>query len=154
MDEKFLTAFRAAATSTFRDMFGVEAVSAAPSELGANEDHGWDLTGLVGLAGQVHGVVAFRLTAHFAAALLGKTGVDMSADGDNKELVGGLVGEVTNIIAGAASSSLASYEFEIAPPVVIRGPNHRISWPAIAPVLGLRFSSAEGSFEIDLCAKL
>ena len=154
MDEKLLDAFRGATLSTFKDMFGVDATAEAPLELDANDDHGWDLTGLVGIAGQVQGVVGFRLTGKLAKVLLEKSGVDVSGEGSTRAMENGLVGEITNIIAGGASSALSGFEFEIAPPVVIRGPNHKISWPAIAPVLGMGFTSSAGRFEIDLCAKV
>lgn len=153
MDAKLLGAFRASAESTFRDMFGIEAKAAAPRELDSQEDHGWDITGLVGLAGQAHGVVAFRLTRELAARLLAGSGVAAASDAERKELEGGLVAEVTNIVAGAATSALEGLDVEIAPPVVIRGPNHKIGWPAIAPVLALGFSIPEGSFELDLCMR-
>jgi len=151
MDDRLLGAFRTAAQSTFKDMFGIDAVAKAPVELSAHGEHGWDITGLLGMAGQVHGVVAFRLPGSLAAALLAKTGVD---EGDRRSLESGLVGEVTNIIAGSASSNISGFEFEIAPPVVVRGPNHKIDWPSIAPVIALGFTTPDGSFEIDLCAKL
>ncbi len=63
-------AFVHAAKSTFKDMFGLEAVESDSRELGLSEDHGWDLTGLVGLAGQAHGVIAIRLTQSLVAGLL------------------------------------------------------------------------------------
>jgi chemotaxis protein CheX len=80
--------------------------------------------------------------------------VNSAGDGEKGALENGLVGEVTNIIAGNASSSMSGFEFEIAPPVVVRGPNHLISWPAIGPVVAMVFSTPNGSFEIDLCARL
>jgi len=154
MDDTLLAAFRSAALDTFKNMFGVDAKAATPVELAAADEHGWDITGLLGIAGQVHGVVAFRLTSSLAAALLARSGVEASNDGDGRALESGLVGEVTNIIAGTATSSLSQFEIEIAPPVVVRGPNHKINWPAIAPVMAQGFTTSEGTFEIDLCAKL
>jgi chemotaxis protein CheX len=154
MDDKLLKSFQSAALNTFKDMFGVDAKAQAPVELSANDEHGWDITGLLGIAGQVQGVFAFRLTSNLATALLNKSGVDVAIDGDRRALEGGLVGEVTNIIAGSASSGMSGYEFEIAPPVVVRGPNHKINWPAIAPVFAVGFATPDGAFEIDICAKL
>jgi CheY-specific phosphatase CheX len=60
---------------------------------------------------------------------------------------------MTNIIAGSAISAIHGLDIEIAPPVVIRGPNHKIGWPAIAPVVALEFTLPSGRFEIDLCIK-
>jgi chemotaxis protein CheX len=156
MDQKLLGAFTSAARNTFKDMFGIDVQTKVPVELAPHGEHGWDITGLIGIAGQVHGVVAFRLPGKLATALLAKSGVDSPAEPDRRSLESGLVGEVTNIIAGGASSGLAGeagYEFEIAPPVVVRGPNHKIDWPSIAPVISMGFTTPDGPFEIDLCAK-
>lgn len=150
MDQRLLEAFRAATSTTFKDMFGVEVVASVPLELTPSDGHEWDITGLVGLAGEVHGVVAIRLPSKVVVALLEKSGVEGGAEAAS--MLGGLVGEMSNIIAGAASSS-GGPEFEIAPPVVVRGPNHRIDWPAIGPVISIKYSSPVGPFELAICAK-
>jgi chemotaxis protein CheX len=158
MDASIVAAFGHAAKSTFKDMFGLEAVDGESRELGASEDHGWDLTGLVGLAGQAQGVVAIRLTQSLVAGLLAGSGVAAGGDEERSQLEGGLVGEMTNIIAGSAISAIHGLDMEIAPPVVIRGPNHKIGWPAIAPVVALAFrlpgKGPSGGFEVDLCIRL
>jgi CheY-specific phosphatase CheX len=154
MEERLVRAFSTSAEQTFNDMFGLKARAEAPILLSEADDHGWDITGLVGLAGQGHGVVAVRLTTDFVGRLLAGTGVEAGGDGERRELEGGLVGELTNIIAGKATSLLEGLDIEIAPPVVIRGPKHRIGWPGIAPVIKLAFSLQGGAFEVDLCMKI
>lgn len=154
MDERVATAFKSAAERTFRDMFGIEAKMIDMAELSPSDEHGWELTGLVGLAGQAHGVAAVRLASALVERLLSGTGVDASSEQERRQLEGGLVGEMINIIAGQAASSLSGIDMEIAPPVVVRGPNHKIGWPSIAPVVALSFSLPGGSLELDLCVKL
>ncbi len=153
MDETLAKAFRASAITTFKDMFGLAAEPEPLRALAPDEDHGWDITGLIGLAGQAQGVMAVRLTTPLIRSLLAGTGVESSNDAERRELEGGLVGELTNIIAGHATSALSAINIEIAPPVVIRGANHRIGWPNIAPVEQLRFRLPDGGFEVDLCIK-
>jgi chemotaxis protein CheX len=153
MDASIVAAFNEAAKSTFKDMFGLLAVETGSRELGPSEDHGWDLSGLLGLAGQAQGVIAIRLTQALVAGLLAGSGVASGGDEERGQLEGGLVGEMTNIIAGSAISAIKGLDIEIAPPVVIRGPNHRIGWPAIAPVIATTYKLPLGSFEIDLCIK-
>jgi chemotaxis protein CheX len=153
MDTSIVAAFGQAAKNTFKDMFGLEAVDAGARELGSSEDHGWDLTGLIGLAGQAQGVIAVRLTQSLIAGLLAGSGVAAGGDEERRQLEGGLVGEMTNIIAGSAISAIRGLDMEIAPPVVVRGPNHKIGWPAIAPVIALSFKLPDGGFEIDLCIR-
>lgn len=158
MDASIVAAFSHAAKSTFKDMFGLEATETGTREVQSSEDHGWDLTGLVGLAGQAHGVIAIRLTQSLVAGLLAGSGVAAGGDDERSQLEGGLVGEMTNIIAGSAISAIHGLDMEIAPPVVVRGPNHKIGWPSIAPVVALIFSlpgeGAAGGFEVDLCIRI
>jgi chemotaxis protein CheX len=153
MDASIVAAFSSAAKSTFKDMFALEAVETGSRELGPSEDHGWDLTGLLGLAGQAQGVIAIRLNQSLVAGLLAGSGVAAGGDEERSQLEAGLVGEMTNIVAGSAISAISGLDMEIAPPVVIRGPHHKIGWPAIAPVIAVSFKLPEGGFELDLCIK-
>jgi chemotaxis protein CheX len=153
MDTNIVAAFTRAAKGTFKDMFALTAVDTGASELTGSEDHGWDITGLVGLAGQVQGVVAIRLTNGLLSSLLASTGVAPDA-GETRQLESGLVGEMINIIAGQAISAIRDLNIDIAPPVIVRGPNHKIGWPNIASVFALSFKLPSGAFEIDLCIKL
>ena len=153
MDASIVAAFSEAARNTFKDMFGLDAVESGSRELGTAEKHGWDLSGLLGLAGQAQGVIAIRLTQPLVAGLLAGSGVVAGSDEERNQLEGGLVGEMTNIIAGSAISAIKGLDIEIAPPVVVRGPNHTIGWPAIAPVIALSFKLPTGNFEVDLCIR-
>jgi chemotaxis protein CheX len=153
METALVAAFSQAAKSTFKDMFGISAVESGARELVGSEDHGWDITGLVGLAGQAQGIVAIRLTQSIVTALLAGSGVSASGAEEGHQLESGFVGEMTNIIAGSAISSIRDLDMEIAPPVIVRGINHKIGWPNIAPVVAISFEFPSGSFEVDLCIK-
>jgi chemotaxis protein CheX len=153
METALVAAFSKAAKSVFKDMFGIEATESGARELMGTEDHGWDITGLVGLAGQAQGILAIRLTQSLVASLLEGSGVTVEGTDEIRQLEGGLVGEMTNIIAGSALSLLPDLDMEIAPPVIVRGVNHKIGWPNIAPVVAISFEFPKGSFEVDLCIK-
>jgi chemotaxis protein CheX len=153
MDERIVAAFSAAALATFRGMFSIEAKLVGKRDLKQSDRHLWDVSGIVGLAGQAQGVVAFRLGALLASRLLSVSGVELSEGDDSNQLEGQLVGEIANIICGAATSTLAELSIEIVPPVVVSGPNHMIGWPAIAPVFALEFDLGGAGFELDLCVK-
>lgn len=152
MDKAIVAAFSDAAKGTFKDMFGLVASEAGASEIGSSDDHGWDITGLVGLAGQAQGIVALRLTQAMLSSLLESSGVAPGKE-ERRQLEGGLVGEMINIISGQAITALRDINIDIAPPVIVRGPNHKIGWPNIAPVLSLSYKLPSGAFELDLCIK-
>jgi chemotaxis protein CheX len=153
MEKALVAAFAQAAKNTFKDMFGIEVAESGARELVGSEDHGWDITGLVGLAGQAQGVVAIRLTQSLVSSLLAGSGVAASGGEESRQLESGFVGEMTNIIAGSAVSAIRDLDMEIAPPVIVRGVNHKIGWPNIAPVVAISFEFPSGSFEVDLCIK-
>ncbi|HET7839892.1 MAG TPA: chemotaxis protein CheX [Rectinemataceae bacterium] len=153
MEKRIIEVFTDSTRRTFHEMFALEASFLGSREIATGKDHGWDITGLVGLAGQAQGVVALRLTAAILEALLDGSGIEVSGAEERVQLSAGLIGELTNIVAGSATSALKGLELTIAPPVVIRGPSHEIGWPAIAPVLGLSFGLPTGQFEVDLCLR-
>jgi chemotaxis protein CheX len=153
MESDIVEAFAEAAKRTFKDMFGIEVSASGTRELSLAEDHEWDITGLVGIAGQVQGIAAVRLGQSLVAKLLDGSGVAAGGADERRQLEGGLVGEMSNIIAGAAISAMSDLHIDIAPPVVVRGENHKIGWPSIAPVVAVAFDSPSGAFEVDLCVK-
>ena len=153
MEKDLIAAFAQAAKRTFKDMFNIDAMEAGVRELSSSEDHAWDITGLVGIAGQVQGVIAIRLAQPLVSSLLSGSGVAVSGAEESHQLEGGLVGEMSNIIAGAAVSAIRDLEIQITPPVIVRGPNHKIGWPNIAPVVAISFEFPAGGFEVDLCIR-
>jgi chemotaxis protein CheX len=153
VEKRVIEVFTESTRNTFREMFGLEAVFTGSRDIAGETDHGWDMTGLVGLAGQAQGVVALRLTLGLLDGLLDGSGIEVASSEERVQLSGGLVGEITNIVAGSATSALKGLDVTIAPPVVIRGPSHEIGWPAIAPVIALGFRLPAGSFELDLCIR-
>ncbi|TFG82186.1 MAG: chemotaxis protein CheX [Spirochaetales bacterium] len=143
--------FIAAVRGVFSQMFGLEA-TASPERTGdGTEDHEWGVSGILGLAGAAQGIVAIRLPLDMVDALLKASGVEYSSEQDRAATAAGLVGEIINIIAGNAITAFPDLDLDISPPVVVKGQNHQISWPKIAPVMAVRFSTTAGDFELGLC---
>jgi CheY-specific phosphatase CheX len=140
-----------AAKAVFSQMFGVDAKAGAPRTLEGSEDHGWEISGILGVAGSAQGVVAVRLPTSLVDELLKASGVETSGEQDRLATASGLVAEITNIIAGNAIGEYAGMDLDISPPVVIKGKNHQITWPKIAPVVAVVFSSSMGQFELAVC---
>lgn len=154
MSTSVLEPFQAAVGDVFRFMFGLEATPQPGHELTRGGDHEWELSGFLGLAGQAHGVMALRFPRSLADALLALSGVESSGEQERLATVAGLVGELTNIVAGGAVCSFPSVDIEISPPIVVKGANHQITWPGVAPVYATRFSTPKGDFELGVCLQL
>ncbi len=153
MDTKALDPFVAAIRDVFSQMFSIDAAP-SPARLGDGpEDHDWDISGILGITGAAHGIVAVRLPLGLVDELLRASGVESADEAERKATVSGLVGEITNIVAGNAIAAFPDLALDISPPVVVKGKNHQITWPKIAPVMGVRFSSPAGAFELGLCFK-
>lgn len=151
MEAKSLSPFFDAASDVFSQMFGAAVKRSQPRTLQGSEDHRWEISGLLGIAGAHQGVVALRFTMATVDALLKASGVETSGEQDRLATASGLVAEITNIVAGNAIGGYPDHALEISPPVVIKGKNHQITWPKIAPVVAAEFSSGMGDFELAVC---
>ncbi len=151
MDSTAVQPFFDAATAVFSQMFGVEAKAGAARSLEGSEDHLWEISGILGIAGSYQGVVALRFPLGLVDELLKASGVETSNEQDRLATASGLVAEMTNIVSGNAIGSYAGVELDISPPVVIKGKNHQITWPKIAPVIATEYESALGPFELAVC---
>ena len=100
--------------------------------------------------GSAIGVVALRLTDVLSGKLLERTGLEYSTEDEHAELIKEMVGEMVNIIAGNASSTLENYSIKISVPFVVQGINHTVSWPHRAPIISIPFSTPYGPFEVNV----
>lgn len=151
MDTTIVQPFFSAASEVFAQMFGVIATPKPAHLIESSEDHGWGISGILGIAGSAQGVVALRFPLDLADALLTASGVETSGEQDRLATAAGLVAELTNIIAGNAIGTYVGMELDISPPVVVKGKNHQISWPKIAPVVATEYSTNLGGFEVAVC---
>lgn len=137
MDATIINPFIAATASVFKEMFGLDAAPDKPYVLEETTDSKWEISGLIGLA----------------ETLLGRTGMTFKTEDEKKQMVGGLVAELANIVSGNAAGRFKDINLDIAPPVVVRGDKHQISWPKIAPVLAVPMKTPAGAFELDVYFK-
>ena len=151
MDASIVNPFISAVSAIFKEMFDLEAKSGKAFVLDEAMDSKWEMSGLIGLAGAAQGIVAIRLPVGMAEGLLTRTEMHFKTEEEKLQMVGGLVAELSNIVSGNAASRFQNLNLEIAPPVVVRGDKHQISWPQIAPVLAVPFETQAGSFELDVC---
>ena len=88
-----------------------------------------DITGVVGLKGQIIGTVMMSMPISVATKNVGRLVSEEITGGVESETVRDGVGEITNIIAGQAKASLSTskYKFEISTPAIVSGTHHEIS---------------------------
>jgi chemotaxis protein CheX len=147
MKVEFLNPFLNATTSVFRTMLSCELTRGQPT-LKQHHSPEYEVSGLIGLTGKCQGMVVVSLgrdTAVKAAEIM----LAERPDGLNKQVIDA-VGEITNMIAGAAKAQLAKYELSVGLPSVICGKNHSIGFPSNSTPILLPFDSAIGPVCVEV----
>lgn len=111
-----------------------------------------DVTGIVGLTGDKSGTfsISFSKSCGIAVVknMLGEDIQDIVND------VKDAVGEVTNMISGAARAELQqnhSLTISGSTPSVVMGANHTIAHVSKEPIMAVPFSTEHGDFVIECC---
>jgi len=135
-------------------MANMEATPDKPSLKSGNASRG-DITGLIGLTGgKIKGSLAISfpesVILDITQRILGEKPLKIN------DTVTDMVGEITNIVTGGAKRALSEqgYDFDLAIPGIITGPNHRISHTTSGQTILLPFSTTCGKFfvEISFCS--
>lgn len=147
MHVKFINPFISAAGNVFGTMLG-SALVRGPLKLKENQAPMYEVSAFIGLSGRCRGMVLIsveRDTAlNIAGALLGSKPENL--DGDVLDAVG----EITNMIVGAAKSQLEEYDLNIGLPTVICGTLHSIKFPPGAAPIIIPFDSDIGPICIEI----
>jgi chemotaxis protein CheX len=105
------------------------------------------VSGVIGITGRAVGTIVFCMSEKMAKEVL-KRMVGTEAPSINAEVCDA-VGELTNMIAGAAKSQLAHLELSISLPNVISGDPHSVHYPSEIKPFIILFDSELGSFAIE-----
>ncbi len=110
------------------------------------------VVGAVGFIGDINGLIYLHLESEFAklvtCKLVGLSPEEIESEGD--EVVNDAIGELTNMIAGAAKAQLAKYELSISLPNVIAGHKYVMHSPSDVQPMILSFNSEIGPFWIEV----
>jgi chemotaxis protein CheX len=147
--QNFVDPFIEATSSVFSTMIGWDVVAGAPEH--RTHDEECELRSLIGLSGQASGVVMVQWTQNVAikaaGAMLGSEPANVNAD------VVDTLGEITNMIAGAAKAKLSPMFSNLALPIVLVGKNGGVSLPKNVKPIRIPFESPNGPFSIEIDIK-
>jgi len=142
MRVEFINPFVSATHNVFKTMLGCTLVR-GPLSLKSEHTPMHEVSGLIGLSGRCRGMVVVsvsRLTAICAAeVMLGSRPEEVNGD------VLDAMGELTNMIAGAAKNQLEEYRLTIGLPTVICGKGQTIAFPSQSAPMVIPFDSDIGS---------
>ncbi len=109
-----------------------------------------DVSGLIGMVSeQAKG--SLSITFDSALAIATMKGMVGEAPEEVNEEITDLVGEITNMVTGGAKRMLSEkgFEFDMATPVVVSGPDHTIHHKAKGPVVIIPLGSPTGKAYIE-----
>jgi len=109
-----------------------------------------DVSGLIGMVSpETKGSLSITFDAPLALATM-KGMVGEAPETVNEEITD-LVGEITNMVTGGAKRMLSEkgFEFDMATPVVVSGPNHTIHHKSKGPVVIIALKAEAGKAYIE-----
>ncbi|GHV14364.1 chemotaxis protein CheX [Fibrobacterales bacterium] len=146
MKAEHINPFLKSTIETFRTMVGL---SVAPGKLYLRkEPNNCDISGVIGLSGDIRGAVVMGYPVETALKISSKF-----LNEEVKELNAGVadcIGEIANIITGFAKKDLQTLHLSISLPSIVRGQGHVVDMPKEAPVMCIPFDSECGSFVMEV----
>jgi chemotaxis protein CheX len=151
MRAELINPFLKATMSTFQTMVNTNPTPSAPF-VKAEPSLAHDVSGIIGLSGGAKGAVIISFPTKTAlstvSAFIGLNVTSVDAD------VTDAVGELANIIAGAAKADLSGLNVTISLPSVVIGQNHKVTTPKDIPSIVIPFTCTHGEFVVEVCIAL
>ena len=128
--EKYIQPFVNGTEEVFRDFCKTEIIAGRAYFVSKDEfENKWDISGIIGMSGEVQGAVAISVKEITAISITKNlTNIDHTfIDSDVMDVIG----EVINIIAGNAKNVFErNSRIKISMPSIIKGKSHAIVWPS------------------------
>ena len=150
MDVRFVNSFLEGTITVLKTMAFIEPRPGKPYLKQDNVAVG-DISGIIGLTGAARGSLALSFSGscilRVVSNMLGEEITDLNAD------IQDAVGEITNMISGAARKNLEAKGFNItaAIPTVVFGKGHSIIHVMGGPSIIIPFETDAGPFVCDVC---
>jgi len=107
------------------------------------------LTSLVGISGQMHGVVVLSFPLNTALGLAGRM-----LGSEPREINGEVVDAVSELVNMVAGSAKAKFQcdppLDLGLPTVVEGSEYRVKYPSRSTWLEVPFSSDAGDFSMEV----
>jgi chemotaxis protein CheX len=150
MDTKYITPFIQATETVFKDFFKILPKLEKPFWMDDDEKTVWEISAIIGIAGEARGNVVLSFHENTAMILTGI--VTGKSSGIVMDDVIDAIGEVVNIIAGNAKKGMEEFKLMISLPTVVRGQQHRVfGCGKNIPVIGIPFMTEHGPFLLSVC---
>ncbi len=147
MDVKFINAFVGSIQHVFKTMLDLDVAIGKPTLKGAALVSA-DISGIIGLSGEVQGCVVLSFPSKAASTIASKfAGAELTVEDED---FSDAVGELANMVAGNAKKDFHGYDVNISLPSVIIGSGHRVSQSKASPFLMIPCETALGTFAVEV----
>jgi chemotaxis protein CheX len=147
MKAEYINPFVRSVVNAFSTMIGCE-VKRGQLSLGSPGNRLHEVSGVIGLSGTAAGTVVLSLSREVAlkvaAALL-----LVEPEEINSEVIDA-VGELTNIVAGAAKGELDQFQLSISLPTVVMGRDHQMRFPSNVTPICVPFETPWGPLSLEV----
>jgi chemotaxis protein CheX len=146
--ELYVKPFVSATLNTFKTFVGFELVAGNPYFSGRTQEIDQDISGVIGLSGDIRGAVVITMKEKFAIkladTLVGTKHTEIDDD------IVDAIGEIANIIAGNIKNDVPGGEkIVISLPTVVKGKDHSFAWPGkLSRILCISFKFEDDSFHL------
>ena len=151
MNVEFVNPFIASLLNVLKTMASTELTPGKPNKKHDTTSKG-DVSGLIGMVGpQVKGSFSVSFERALAIDIMKKM-LGEDHDDINPDIID-MVGEITNMVTGGAKLELGNkgFEFDMATPLVVSGPDHTVTHKVDGPTLVMPFTSDAGKAFIEIC---
>lgn len=147
MKVEYINPFLTALASTFETMLGCTIERKELSLKSCNTPH-HEVSGIVGLSGQAVGTVVLSLSENVALKAASTMLMTEATEVDND--VVDAVGELANMVAGAAKAQLEQFHLSISLPNVITGRGHEVRFPSNVTPIVIEYESCWGPLALEV----
>lgn len=152
MNSKFITPFVDSTKSVFSMMLQLPVTCAMPQRAGDIPSRMTDVSGIIGLSGDVTGCVVLAFPGESAAKIVERF-VGMPMDKDSEDFADA-VGELVNMVSGSAKAQFEGCDVRISVPSVVVGANHKVQTMSDAFCVRIPCESELGEFSVEVAMKL
>ncbi|MBN2474753.1 MAG: chemotaxis protein CheX [Pirellulales bacterium] len=147
MQAEYINPFITSLANAFMTMLDCEVRRGLVSLKDGNSPD-YEISGIIGLSGRAVGTVVLSLSKE--VALKAASTLLMCETSEVDAEVIDAVGELTNMVAGAAKSELEEYELAVSLPNVVTGRHHEIRFPSNVTPICVPFETDWGDLSLEV----
>ncbi len=149
MDVKYINPFIESTQRVFKTMLDIDVSFQKPKLVKEIARH--DVSGIIGMSGDVVGSVVLSFSTGTARQVVGRfVGADIAPDAED---FADAVGELVNMISGAAKAQFEGQKVSISCPSVVVGESHTVAMPSDSVCITIPCELYCGVFNIDVAIR-